>query len=231
MTTKTLLLVTFILCAALHSRAQTADEVIEKYLLAIGGKARLDSIHSIYMEGVSSTDNGNELQYKIYRVKDRLLRREVSSGTITNITIVTPKEGWASDRLNAGAYNTLPQDQVNARQYELECISPLLDYQKKMYTAKFSGTEVIAGNPAYKIELNLDAGQVFTYFIDWKTNLLVRETRLGKGETTPVVVEYGNYKQHAGGCFFPMYITGRLGIVEITKLEVNVVVDGKLFRP
>ncbi len=106
-----------------------------------------------------------------------------------------------------------------------------LDYKRKNYTAKFAGTELIAGNAAYKIELNLNAGQVFTYFIDCKTNLLVRETRLSKGETTPVVVDYGNYKQHSNGCFFPMYITGRLGIVEITKIDVNPVIDVKLFKP
>jgi hypothetical protein len=232
MVTRSLFLFFFLLSGSVYAIAQTADEVIDKYSAAIGGKGRLDSLKATYMEGVSVMDNGTAINYKIYRVGGKLLRREVGSGAMNTVTIITDKQGWASDRFNPGSYNDLPQGDVKIKQFELECVSPLVDYKIKGHKARLAGTEMLDGSLAYKIELSLSSGQLFTYYIDSKTNFIVREIRTGTGgDNTPVQIDYGGYKKNAAGYVFPLLITGRLGIIEITKVVVNPDLDGKLYKP
>ena len=44
--------------------AQTVDDVIGKYIDALGGKDKVKGIKSIYQEGVTVMQNGNELHGK-----------------------------------------------------------------------------------------------------------------------------------------------------------------------
>jgi len=75
------------------AQAQTVDDVINKYIDALGGKEKLNSIKTLYMEGVTVMQNGNEISAKMYREQDKLSRREISSPMGTMTSIVTDKEG------------------------------------------------------------------------------------------------------------------------------------------
>ena len=71
--------------------SQTVDEVISKHIEAMGGAEKLKSLKSLYMEGVAVMQNGNEITSKIYKVQDKLLRREVEfgMGSVTMIVAAT----------------------------------------------------------------------------------------------------------------------------------------------
>ena len=75
--------VLLLIVAAPHAKAQTADEIIAKYCDAMGGKDKLLSIKSVYMEGVAVMANGMEIDTKSWKVKDKLFRQEIAFGTAT----------------------------------------------------------------------------------------------------------------------------------------------------
>jgi hypothetical protein len=50
------------LFAAPAVRAQTADEVVAKYVAALGGKEKVQSIQSVYQEGTAVMQNGMEIE-------------------------------------------------------------------------------------------------------------------------------------------------------------------------
>jgi hypothetical protein len=123
--------VALILFVALTSLAQTADEVINKHIEAMGGVDKLKSLRSLYMEGVAVMQNGNEIISKTYKVHDKLLRREIEFGMGSVTMIVTDKEGWTSNPRSGGTFEALPKESVEAQQVELDLAGPFVDYAAK----------------------------------------------------------------------------------------------------
>src|SRR6476659_1486043 len=124
-------LVTFflgLLLISVSTQAQTADEIINKYIDALGGKDKLNSIKTHYMEGVTVMQNGNEIDAKIYKEQDKLSRREISFGMGSSVSIVTDKEGWSSNPRNGGAFEQIPAERLTAQQAELDIRGGLVDY-------------------------------------------------------------------------------------------------------
>jgi len=96
-----------LLIAASRSVGQTVDEVINKYVDAMGGMEKLRAIKSLYMEGVTVMTNGNEITSRTYKVQDRLYRREIEFGMGSVTMIVTDKEGWSSNPGTAGTFEPM----------------------------------------------------------------------------------------------------------------------------
>jgi hypothetical protein len=228
-------------------QAQTVDDVINKYIDALGGKEKLKGIKSIYQEGVTVLPNGNELTIKTWKVQDKLLRRQVEFGMGSQTTIVTDKEGWRSNPRNGGAFEAIPEERVKQMQSELDCVSPLIDYAAKGYTAELQGKEQVDAVEAYKIKLTPKTGPAITYYIDPKTWYVIRESRTGGGGAGPggggrpnagggetvVNVNYSNYQKTEDGYIFPfkVSVTGQGSGLTFEKIEVNKPVDAKLYKP
>lgn len=77
---KKILSVVFLVTVFCGANAQTADDVIGKYIDAMGGLEKLKSIKSIYSEGVAVMQNGFEINTKTYRVQGKLFRQEIDFG-------------------------------------------------------------------------------------------------------------------------------------------------------
>ncbi|HYF33328.1 MAG TPA: hypothetical protein VD993_19520 [Chitinophagaceae bacterium] len=226
-------------------KAQTVDDVINKYMEALGGKEKVQGIKSIYQEGVTVMQNGNELTIKTWKVQDKLFRREVQFGMGSQTTIITDKEGWRTDPRNGGAFVTIPEDRVKLQQSELDCVSPLVDYAAKGHTAELLGKEAVDGKECYKIKLTLKSGQPVTYFIDPTTWYVVRESRTGGGMgpggggqrpggtagDATFNINYSNYQKTEDGYIFPFTVSMGQGGLTFEKIEVNKPVDGKLYKP
>jgi len=84
---KKLAVLMFMLTGFISANAQTVDEIINKYVDAMGGKDKLASIKSIYMEGTSVMQNGAEITQKMWKVDGKLMRREISSSMFNMIQI------------------------------------------------------------------------------------------------------------------------------------------------
>ena len=85
-------LMVLFLVMAQYSRAQSVDDVIGKYLTALGGKEKIDAIKSIFTIGITER-NGNEITTQITKVQDKLFRSETNFGMGTATSIITPEKG------------------------------------------------------------------------------------------------------------------------------------------
>lgn len=232
----------FLLFAAL-THAQTLDEVIDKHIAALGGMDKLRQMKSVYMEGVSVMQNGNEITSKMWKVDKQLLRREINFGMGSAVTVVTDKEGWSSNPRNGNKFEPLPQEAVQMQQAELDCAGPLVDYKAKGHTAELLGKEDFEGTECYKVKLTLKTGRDITYFLDTKTfYILAMRTKGGMGGMrrqggaggdTEVTVKYSDYKKTADGFLFAhaMTVGGMGAATNYELIEVNKPVDPKLYKP
>jgi hypothetical protein len=238
---KTILLaVTFFLVSVLT--AQTADELITKHIEAMGGKEKLNSINSIYMEGTSIMQNGTEISQKSWKVNGRLYRMEISSAMFNMITLVTDKEGWRQNPRNGGAFEPMTAEMINQMSNQLDCAGSFVDYAAKGHKAELIGKEDVEGVECWKLKLIYKNGQDATFYLDPVTFYILRMSSKGgamgggrgaAGADTERKIDYSDYKKTEDGFIFPFKMTpvGMGGGVFYEKIEVNKTVDPKAFKP
>jgi len=195
------------------AHAQTAQEIVAKHIEALGGKAKLQSINSVFIEGVAVMANGMAMDTKLWKVYDRLYRQEISSGAGSTITIET----------TCGVYLRLQRPQLVGGQPEIDPAGCLADYDAKGCKVDLDGKDTINGAPCYRIKLSCPMGQSVVYSIDSKTYYILRETRRGGS----ISLDFSDYKTTPEGYVFPFTIlTGGAGEkINVEKIEVNHNVD------
>ncbi|HEX9509833.1 MAG TPA: hypothetical protein VF939_05090 [Puia sp.] len=232
-----------LLIAAPRAHGQTAEDIIAKHIEALGGKEKLQSIHSVYQEGVAVMQNGTEIDSKSWKVKDKLYRQEISFGMGNVVIIVTPQKGWRSDPRNGGAFTPMPDEQLKAMQSQLDPAGPFVDYAAKGSKVELLGKDTVGNKECYKIKLTPSSGQTITYSLDVQTYYVLRETRKGGGmmgggggngggrrggnADAEFNIDFSDYQKTADGYVFPYTIvTASFGAkTSVEKLEVNKPVD------
>jgi len=231
-----------LLTAAIFTRAQTADEVISKYIIAMGGKDKLNSIQSLHFTGISTGQNGNEVTTDIWKVNNKLFRRKINFGAGSMTTLITDKGGWQTNFRNGGAFEAMQDQQRNSQLYEMDCAGPLVDYAAKGHKVELTGKETIDGKECYKIKLTTKESRELNYYFDATTNYINRLSYKGRGrpgaggaqgEEIDIAVNYTNYDKTPDGYIFPFSQTisgGFAGVMTFEKIEVNPKIDDKLYK-
>jgi len=145
-------------------QAKSADEIINKHIEARGGKKKLNSIHSLYMEGIREI-MGKEVITQITKVKGKLYRNDFAYYENKGFTMITPDAGWALISGQSQKAEAITGERLKAMQQELDIAGPLIDYAYKGHKAERQGKESIDGRETYKIKLTLSNGKEISYFI------------------------------------------------------------------
>jgi hypothetical protein len=227
--------------AASAGRAQSAQDIVNKYLVAMGGKEKLQAINSLYQEGIAVLENGAQLASRSWRVYDRIYRQEVVMPAGKVVIVVTPKQGWSSGPGTGGLFKPLTDAQFKSMRPEIDPGGPLVDYAAKGNKLELTGKDTVNGTPCFRLKVYFPAGGSTTFSIDARTGYILRASHPGGnvlGTILPglgpeghpdaeVVTEYSDYKVIPGGYVFPHAITlSPYGArVTITKIEVNGYVD------
>jgi hypothetical protein len=232
--------VVFCLVAA-AGRAQSAQDVVNKYLAAMGGKEKLQSINSLYQEGIAVLGSGAEMSSRSWRVYDRVYRQEIIMPAGKVVIVVTPRQGWSAGPGTGGLFKPLTDEQFKSLRPEIDPGGPLVDYAAKGNKVELVGKDTVNGEPCFKLKVSFPQGGSTMYSIDARTGYILRASHFGGnvlGTILPgfgaeghpdgeVVTEYGDYKVVPGGWVFPHAITlSPYGArVRITRIQVNGVVD------
>jgi len=184
-----------LLLATLALRAQTADEIINKYLTAAGGKEKLAAITSLqYIQTVSLNTPMGPMQISIsnIRVKNKLFRMNTTSEMFgTGFTVVTDTSGWymiPANQFTGGEakLEKFKPEERKAMQTQWACegyFPELVDYASQGYKAELAGETKVDGKACYKIKLKKDKDER-TYCIDKTTNLVASMTIKGLAALT-----------------------------------------------
>ena len=116
---------------AAAGRAQSAQDIVNKYLLAMGGKEKLQSVNSLYQEGIAVLENGTQLSSQSWRIYDRVFRQEIVMPAGKIVIIVTPKQGWSAGPGTGGVFKPLTDVQFKSLRPEIDPGGPLVDYAAK----------------------------------------------------------------------------------------------------
>ena len=214
------------------AQAQSVDEVVDKYIAALGGKEKLSSLQSVKMQG-NMNIQGTDVAITSTRLHMKGMRMDISVMGTENYQIITPDKGTVFMPVQGMASPTdMSDEQVKSGQSQLDVQSVLLDYKTKGTAVELLGKEKIDGVDNFKLKLTFKTGLTTTYYIDGVNYRLTKTVskRTINGEEMELETTYSNYKQNADGFWFAYSNTSMQGEMNYDKIETNITVDESIFK-
>lgn len=225
-------LAALLMVTATGAFAQTADEIINKYVTAIGGADKWASIKSIKVEGQIEVQ-GIAIPFTMQglHLKGTRLDAEFQGSKIIDIT--TPTKGWSQNPF-MGKTNLDPitDEELKTKLDELDIQDDFVDYKAKGSTVEFLGKDEEDGNEFFKIKLTSKNGNEKTCFFDTKTYLIYKEESTVKqaGQEIKQSVKLLDYQTLENGC--KMSFKSDLGqmMMVTKKVTINPAIDESIFK-
>ena len=216
--------------AAFNVSAQTADEIVAKNITAMGGAEKLSSLKSVKMEGNLSTQ-GIDIPITITKVHMKGMRMDLEIMGTSNYQLANETKGWIFMPIQQmDSPQEMPADQLKSIKTQMDVQGTLFNYKDKGYTVEYVGTEKVEGSDAWKLKV-IKNGEPSFYFIDTKTNLLVKTsaTREVNGQSMDIETIFKDYKKNADGFTFAYTSNTTQGNIVYDKISTNIPVDEKIF--
>lgn len=211
--------------------AQTADEIIDKHLKAMGGKDKLKSLKSVIMEGKVNAQ-GMEFPMNTIIVHNKGFRLDFNVMGMDAWVIMRPDSGWTFMPFQGQTKpEAIPADQIKESADRLDLSSQLCDYKEKGHTVEYLGLDDVEGTECHKLKVISKSGKLTYFLIDPKTFYIVKSISKEKagGKEFDAETKFSNYKEVEGGYVFPHTIESGQGPLEITKITINSTVDDSKF--
>ena len=211
--------------------AQTADDVVGKYLQAIGGKDVIAGTKSLVM-----TSNvevmGNDLPSTTTILNGKGFKSETDFQGNKIIQCVNDHGGWSLNPM-AGQSSPTPLSDADAKQAKNQLnIVTLANYADNGGKLELAGSDTAD----YKVKFSNATGFKATYFINMKTYLVdkVVATVTIQSQETEVTALLSDYRKVDNGLLIPFKVERDLPQytlnISITKAEVNKDIDPAIFE-
>lgn len=231
---KRVLLAAGILLVSISSAfSQTADEVIAKYVEAIGGKQKWNSLNSMRIEGQIEIQ-GISIPFTMNAVQNKGARTDAEFQGAKIIEIVTPTAGWSMNGLQGqSALQPMSEEDLKSKVDGIEIQDQLVDYAAKGHTVELLGKDEADGNEYFKLKIVTKLGNEKVHFIDTKTYLIYKtETTIkANGQEVKQEMKFLDYQTLDNGIkvAFKQEMAGMMMLVS-KKVTVNPTIDESLFK-
>jgi hypothetical protein len=211
-------------------QSQTAEEIINKHIEAIGGYQRIKAIKTMIYESVTKMPDRIRRSTS-YVIHDSAVHTDnINSKGETGYGIVTKTDGWTFDAVT-NSMKKKTKAEIKEYQKVLDIHGPLIDYKQKGNKLKFLGKEVIDSSEYLKVRVIKHNKDRLIYFFD-SSYFVFRVIYHPTGKDRPYTVDY-SYQPIKGGYFF-IHKSKHLetGIETVyTNYIVNPEIDRFLFLP
>lgn len=232
---KTLLFAAALLVAS-FVQAQTAEEIVEKHLAAIGA-SNWAKINSVKMEAKITADAaaGMTIGWSLTAVRDKAARMDVSVMGMTQVVVVNGDSGWNTNPF-AGVTDPEPitADQVGTLKEMTDIDGTLVGYKDKGYTLEYVGKEDVDGTEAYKVKVNKGKKVEYSFF-DPTSYYEIKQIQVEEvdGQAVESSNVYSNFKTQ-DGITLPFTMQqggGPMGAstITLTSVTFNPTVDQTIF--
>jgi len=236
------ILLTALVLAGGAASAQTADEIVEKSLAAIGGRAALTKVKTQSLTGTMTVSTpGGDLPGTIESVQQapnkmrRLITLDLSAFGAGTATIDTRFDGTTGYTLDSMRGDMPMSESQSELQRNATFPSPFLDYKERGTKITLAGKEKVGEHDGFALVVTPVKGPVSRVVVDGESYLPVRATitvdipDLGPVEQT---TEFSDFRD-VNGVKVPFKIKGTSSVqtflITVSKIEHNVEVDQALF--
>jgi outer membrane lipoprotein-sorting protein len=224
--------------AAAAASAQTADEVIEKYIQAKGGREKLKAVQTVRMTGKMDVGNGMQAPFIMEMKRPHKMRMEFTIQGMTGVQAFDGTTGWSvMPFMGKKDPEAMSADESKQAADQADMDGVLVDYKEKGSQVEYAGKVDVEGTPAHKLKVTKKNGDVVNIYIDAEQYMEIKEEGKAKvrgqemeGETT-----FGDFKT-VDGLVFPFSIEQKAKgapsgmTMTVAKVEVNPTVDATRFK-
>ncbi len=212
-----------------HPSATSSEEVIERYLAAIGGKERLQSIQTMIVKS-KAVNIGREPVMIVRYYKRPGLYRQESIPHNNTYTVINDSGVW---RVRNGVWTEIEGDLRDNYLSGSTIDKEFINYKDKGITYNFLGVEGIRNLAFYKIKKTYESGATYDLFFNVETNLL----EMGR-YAIPNGIHQTNYYDYMdkNGILIPRVLVVSSDtllyppyVVMKESIEINVPIDDLLF--
>ena len=219
--------------------AQTADDIITKYIAARGGLANIRAIQTERLVGTMVFTPTVQGPLLLERERPLKMHMEFSLGDQTFFRVYDGKSaGWVYNPFTPNpAVEPMSASELNSILDDADFEGPFINYQSKGNQVEFAGKVMVEGKPAFKLKLTKKTGEVTLFYFDASTYLLIRLQGTRKVDDKEVATDtfYRNYRE-VNDLWFPFLVesvtpsTGESQKIIADKIEVNVAISEAHFR-
>ena len=220
--------------------AQTADEIIAKYLTNVGGMDKIQAVTTLRRTGKVVLGGGFEAGVIEESKRPNKLRQEFVFQGMTGVNAYDGKTGWKIEPWQGKKDpEALSEEEMKQIVEDADFDEALVNYRQKGNKVEFAGTEQVEGTDVYKLKVTLASGDLRYYYMDtdYYVPIKIDIKRMIRGAEQEFETTLGDYKAVAGW-YLPYSIettrTGSEDTQKITfdKIEANVPVDdGRFAKP
>jgi outer membrane lipoprotein-sorting protein len=233
-----LLLLAVFSLTAVQAQDMTADEVLDNYFEAVGGKEKIRAMQSRKMTATMSMQ-GMEFPGVIYEMAPNKQRVELDVQGQQIVMAYDGEDAWWIMPFQTGPDpQDMPADQ--AESMTKETFEPaFIDYADKGHSVELVGKEEVDGAEAYAIKLTKENGDVEIHYFDAEYFVpIMIKTEVDEGPMKGQFVEqYLSDYQEVDGFMIPFFletkVAGQTGQqITIKSVEVDPEIEAAIFsRP
>ncbi|HKP47411.1 MAG TPA: hypothetical protein VJT50_12500 [Pyrinomonadaceae bacterium] len=235
---KVLLVAVALLSLGISASAQTADEIVAKFIKTVGGADKIQSVKTLRKVGTFNGGGGFEAAILEENKRDKMVRQEFSLQGLTAIVAYDGNRAWQIQPFG-GKKDPEPLGEEEMKQIleDSDFDGPLVNYQQKGNKIEYVGMEPVEGTDAYKLKVTLASGDVRYYYMDtdYYVPIKIDTKRMVRGAEREYETSLGDYKE-VSGWYLPFSIEtnvkGSSNRQKVTyqKMEANVVIDDSRFH-
>jgi outer membrane lipoprotein-sorting protein len=221
--------------------AQTADDVINAYLKARGGLAKIKAVQTERVTCVITFAPGVEGPMIVERKRPLKMHMEITINGQSLIRVYDGKStGWIYNPFapNPAVVPMTPAD-ISGIADEADFEGPFVDYTAKGNQIEYAGKEQIDGKIVHKLKLTDKQGDVSFFFFDASTGLIMKwqgKRKVGDKEL-PWETYFRDFRE-VNGLQYPFLVesaaadSDQIQKITATKIETNIPLnDSRFARP
>jgi photosystem II stability/assembly factor-like uncharacterized protein len=185
--------------------AQTADEIINKYLQTVGGADRIQAVKSLRRTGRFTGGGGFEAAILELNQRPSSVRQEFTIQGFTGVNSYEGTSGWKFEPFGGKKdIESLSEDELKAIIDDSDFDGPLVNYQQKGNKVEYVGMEPVDGTDTYKLKVTLKNGDERYYYMDadYYVPIKIDTKRTIRGAEREFETILGDYKQ-VNGWYLP----------------------------
>ena len=235
---KVLLSLLFVISISGKIFSQDADEIVNKYINAIGGLDKIQAIKTIKMTG-KVTASGMDIPFSQICKRPQMVLMESTIQGMTMKQAYDGTQGWMINPfMGKKDADLMSKDAEKAIKRNADFEGQLINNKDKGSKIELVGKEDFEGSQVYNIKLTDKENDFTNFYIDADSYLLVKQNDKIKVDTKEITAEsiLSNYKL-VDGVMFPYSIESKspdnpLGNAKIVveSIETNITVDDSIFK-
>ncbi|HXL79489.1 MAG TPA: hypothetical protein VN951_01335 [Pyrinomonadaceae bacterium] len=235
---RVLLMMAGLALLAAPASAQTAQEIVAKYIKTVGGAEKIQAVKTLRRTGTYNGGGGFEAAILEENKRGNMVRQEFSLQGLTAVNAYDGHTGWKIEPWQ-GKKDPEPLGEEETKQIveDSDFDGPLVNYQQKGNKVEFVGMEPVEGTDAFKLKVTLASGDVRYYFMDtdYYVPIKIETKRMIRGAEREYETSLGDYKE-VSGWYMPFSVEsnvkGSPNRTKVTyeKIEANVPIDDRRFH-